>query len=45
MEKGDDKPKNERIIILIDGSNFYHSIKDTFGMHDNEVDLTVWSIH
>lgn len=28
----------ERLAIFIDGSNFYHSVRDTFGMHDN-VDL------
>lgn len=28
----------ERLVIFIDGSNFYHSVRDTFGMHDN-VDL------
>ncbi len=29
----------ERVAIFIDGSNFYHSVKDTFGMHDNEMDF------
>ncbi len=28
--------KNERVAIFIDGSNCYHSIKDIFGLHDNE---------
>jgi uncharacterized LabA/DUF88 family protein len=31
--------KTERIAIFIDGSNFYHSIKDSLGLHDNEVDF------
>lgn len=31
--------KNERVIIFIDGSNFYHSLKDSFNLHDNEVDF------
>ncbi|HLD39037.1 MAG TPA: NYN domain-containing protein [archaeon] len=26
----------ERIAVFIDGSNLYHSVKDTFGVHDNE---------
>ena len=29
----------ERVIILIDGSNFYHSVKDSFDLHDNEIDF------
>jgi len=29
----------ERVIIFIDGSNFYHSVKDTFDLHDNEIDF------
>jgi uncharacterized LabA/DUF88 family protein len=29
----------ERIIIFIDGSNFYHSLKDSFDFHDNDVDF------
>jgi hypothetical protein len=33
--------KTERIAIFIDGSNFYHSVKDTFGLHDNEIDFTI----
>ena len=32
-------PKSERIIIFIDGSNFYHSVKDSFDLHDNEIDF------
>ncbi len=31
---------NERVVIFIDGSNFYHSLRDTFGMHENEVDFS-----
>ncbi len=31
--------KGKRVAIFIDGSNFYHSIHDTFGMHENEVDF------
>lgn len=27
--------RGERVAIFIDGSNFYHSVKDTFGIHDN----------
>ncbi|MBI2578338.1 MAG: NYN domain-containing protein [Candidatus Aenigmarchaeota archaeon] len=30
----------ERIVIFIDGSNFYHSVKDTFSLHDNEIDFS-----
>lgn len=30
----------ERVAIFIDGSNFYHSVKDTLNAHDNEVDFT-----
>jgi len=30
----------ERVIIFIDGSNFYHSVKGTFDVHDNEVDFS-----
>ena len=30
----------ERICIFVDGSNFYHSIKGSFDLHDNEVDFT-----
>lgn len=33
-----DKNRN-RLAIFIDGSNLYHSIKDTFGLHDNEIDF------
>ena len=29
----------DRVAIFIDGSNFYHSVKDTFGIHDNQVDF------
>lgn len=29
----------ERVAIFIDGSNFYHSIKDTFRIHDNQIDF------
>ena len=29
----------ERIAIFIDGSNFYHSVKDSFNAHDNQVDF------
>jgi uncharacterized LabA/DUF88 family protein len=32
-------PNTERVAIFIDGSNFYHSIKDTFQIHDNQVDF------
>lgn len=35
-KSGDGK---ERVIIFIDGSNFYHSLKDTIGSHENEVDF------
>ena len=30
----------ERVTIFIDGSNFYHSVKGTFHIHDNQVDFT-----
>ena len=30
----------ERVAIFIDGSNFYHSVKDTFQIHDNHIDFT-----
>lgn len=40
MEKQEDcKPQGERIAIFIDGSNVYHSVKDSFGLHDNEIDF------
>lgn len=41
MKKTKPSSKNtkNRIIIFIDGSNFYHSLKDTFGFHENEVDF------
>jgi len=29
----------ERVIIFIDGSNFYHSVKGIFDLHDNEIDF------
>jgi len=29
----------ERIIIFIDGSNFYHSVKETFDLHDNQINF------
>jgi len=29
----------ERVIIFIDGSNFYHSVKGSFDFHDNEIDF------
>lgn len=31
--------KAERVIIFIDGSNFYHSVKETFDLHDNQIDF------
>lgn len=33
------KPKTERVAIFIDGSNFYHSVKDTFDIHDSQIDF------
>lgn len=33
-------PDTERVAIFIDGSNFYHSVKYTFQMHDNHIDFT-----
>jgi uncharacterized LabA/DUF88 family protein len=30
----------ERVAIFIDGSNFYHSVRDSFGFHDNEIDFS-----
>jgi uncharacterized LabA/DUF88 family protein len=35
----DNDGKNGRVAIFIDGSNFYHSIKDTFDLHDNQIDF------
>ncbi len=29
----------ERLVIFIDGSNFYHSVKEVFNTHDNEIDF------
>jgi len=29
----------ERVIVFIDGSNFYHSVKETFDLHDNQIDF------
>jgi len=31
--------KSERIAIFIDGSNFYHSVNDSFQIHDNQIDF------
>ena len=39
MPEESTKTKKNRVIIFIDGSNFYHSFKETFGMHDNEIDF------
>lgn len=36
---GDKPQKTERVIIFIDGSNFYHSVKETFEIHDNQIDF------
>ena len=30
----------ERVAIFIDGSNFYHSVKEIFGIHDNQIDFS-----
>jgi len=30
----------ERVAIFIDGGNFYHSLKETFSIHDNQVDFS-----
>ena len=32
---------SERVAIFIDGSNFYHSVKDTFNFHDNQIDFAM----
>lgn len=37
--KSSTKKTENRVIIFIDGSNFYHSLRDTFGFHENEVDF------
>ena len=29
----------ERVAIFIDGSNFYHSVRDTFSLHDNQINF------
>jgi uncharacterized LabA/DUF88 family protein len=34
-----DAAPNERVIIFIDGSNFYHSVKDSTCFHDYEIDF------
>jgi uncharacterized LabA/DUF88 family protein len=39
MGKTSGKPAGERVAIFIDGSNFYHSLKDSSGFHENEVDF------
>ncbi len=41
MEEQNQKSKlgAERVIIFIDGSNFYHSVKETFDLHDNQIDF------
>src|SRR3989338_260333 len=31
----------KRVAIFIDGSNFYHSVRDLFEVHDNEVDFGI----
>jgi uncharacterized LabA/DUF88 family protein len=33
-----DKLKGERVAVFIDGSNFYHSAKDTFGLFPHELE-------
>jgi uncharacterized LabA/DUF88 family protein len=30
----------ERVAIFIDGSNFYHSVKEMFSLHDNQVNFS-----
>ncbi len=32
-------PNQERVAIFIDGSNFYHSVKEILGLHDNQIDF------
>lgn len=41
MEESSDgsQNKSERVIIFIDGSNFYHSIKETFNVYHEEIDF------
>jgi uncharacterized LabA/DUF88 family protein len=42
MENNNNKKSRtsaERVIIFIDGSNFYHSVKETFDLHDNQIDF------
>lgn len=31
--------KSERVAIFIDGSNFYHSVRDAFDLHDRQIDF------
>lgn len=31
--------KNERVVVFIDGSNFYHSVNGSFSLHDSEIDF------
>lgn len=33
------KTSKTRVMIFIDGSNFYHSVKGSFDIHDNEIDF------
>jgi uncharacterized LabA/DUF88 family protein len=37
--KGDGKPDRGRVVIFIDGSNFYHSVKESYQLHDSEIDF------
>ncbi len=37
LEESGKKP--ERISIFIDGSNFYHSVRDAFGVHHGRIDF------
>ncbi len=38
-ETSESQNKSERVAIFIDGSNFYHSVRDTFDLHDNQIDF------
>jgi len=33
------KQGNERVIIFIDGSNFYHSVREVVNIYDNQIDF------
>ena len=38
-ERSKEPIQKQRVAIFIDGSNFYHSMKETFGFHENDIDF------